>query len=325
MSGAQPKAADIAGAVSITAEVDLSRIETRQRAGLGAAGHRRSRAGILLGGRLRAPPARLFRSPTTATWSICGSTRWTTTCRWSWPPIRPPATPPTTAATCRRAWTSTRLARAAAPPTRRSTAAGWTSRCARQIELIGDHGRAAAPTSGTTATASSRRCSRRACTRWPPTAPTPRRASSIPQLRGAHHGAALLRPGLRAVPLGLLQPRPGRPRRHRRGGHELHRPGALLAGPRQLQLGARRRQEQPGGGLAGAHPLRRRRGAGAHRPGLQRPGAPGRRSGRSSSAATITTCRAPTRPTARPATSATAPTSWPTWPFTAGPATRPGA
>lgn len=33
MSGAQPKAADIAGAVSITAEVDLSRIETRQGQG----------------------------------------------------------------------------------------------------------------------------------------------------------------------------------------------------------------------------------------------------------------------------------------------------
>ncbi len=33
MSGAQPKAADIAGAVSITAEVDVSRIETRQEQG----------------------------------------------------------------------------------------------------------------------------------------------------------------------------------------------------------------------------------------------------------------------------------------------------
>jgi len=33
MSGAQPKAAKIAGAVSITAEVDISRIETRQRQG----------------------------------------------------------------------------------------------------------------------------------------------------------------------------------------------------------------------------------------------------------------------------------------------------
>ena len=33
MSGAQPKAADIAGAVSITAEVDLSRIETRREQG----------------------------------------------------------------------------------------------------------------------------------------------------------------------------------------------------------------------------------------------------------------------------------------------------
>ncbi len=33
MSGAQPKAAKIAGAVSITAEVDLSRIETRHRQG----------------------------------------------------------------------------------------------------------------------------------------------------------------------------------------------------------------------------------------------------------------------------------------------------
>ena len=33
MSGAQPKAAEIAGAVSMTAEVDLSRIETRREQG----------------------------------------------------------------------------------------------------------------------------------------------------------------------------------------------------------------------------------------------------------------------------------------------------
>ena len=35
MSGAQPKAAEIAGGVSVTAEVDRSRIETRHAAGLG--------------------------------------------------------------------------------------------------------------------------------------------------------------------------------------------------------------------------------------------------------------------------------------------------
>ena len=42
MSGAQPKAADIAGAISVTAEVDLSRIRDAPHPGLGGQGIRRS-------------------------------------------------------------------------------------------------------------------------------------------------------------------------------------------------------------------------------------------------------------------------------------------
>ena len=92
----------------------------------------------------------------------------------------------------------------------------------------------------------------------------------------------------------------------RRGGHGMHRSEPPRAGPGQLQLGARRR-EQARGGHAGAHPLLRRRGPGAHRPASSTTWCARARSAPSSWAATTTTPRAPIRPTARRPTSTTAP------------------
>ena len=74
MSGAQGKAAEIAGAVALVAEVDMSRIETRYSQGWvskvtdslpGGAGHGPGKAG-----RQGAPAP----SPTMATWWICWNT-----------------------------------------------------------------------------------------------------------------------------------------------------------------------------------------------------------------------------------------------------------
>ncbi len=103
MSGAQGKAAVIAGCVGVLAEVNPAAVTQAPRTGLGGRGvHRTCRRCWTAS----APPRRTGRRwpwPTRATWSTCGR-RWPrATSTWSWAATRPRCTSPTPAATTRPA------------------------------------------------------------------------------------------------------------------------------------------------------------------------------------------------------------------------------
>ena len=100
MSGAQAKAVEIAGGIGVLAEVDYSRIETRQKQGWVSK----------ISSDLDKSPAgspsfasrkNRFPSPIMAMSSTSGSMSLTTISPSSWLPTRPPATMPTAAATRR--------------------------------------------------------------------------------------------------------------------------------------------------------------------------------------------------------------------------------
>ena len=180
-------------------------------AGLGAAGHRRSRRRPSPGRRLRAPPAPRSPSPTTATWSTCGSTRWTTTI-----PVELASDQTSCHAAYEGGYVPQGLDFAAARALLARRPGGVPApggRVAAQADRADRrHGAAGHPLLGLRQ-------------QLPQGGVRGRRARGgrqrrrhqgglrLPLLRGAHHGPALLRPGLRAVPLGLRQPRPGRPGR----------------------------------------------------------------------------------------------------------------
>ena len=73
MSGAQGKAAEIAGAVALVAEVDMSRIETRYSQGW-VSKVTDSLPEALAMARESWPPRSPAPSPTMATWWICWNT-----------------------------------------------------------------------------------------------------------------------------------------------------------------------------------------------------------------------------------------------------------
>jgi urocanate hydratase len=103
-----------------------------------------------------------------------------------------------------------------------------------------------------------------------------RRRLPLSELRRGRDGPGLLRLRIRPVPLGLHQRRSVRSRDerpHRRGGHGDHdRQGTAAdqpAVPGQPALDKPGRLQQPGRGLAGAHPLQRCRGPARHRRRIQ--------------------------------------------------------
>ncbi len=102
MSGAQPKAAEIAGAVGVIAEVDQSRIQTRLDQGWVKKASPDLPQVFAWAGR-RPGTGAPCPSPTTATSWTFSSTAWTKASRSPCCRTRPPATRSTTAATAPRA------------------------------------------------------------------------------------------------------------------------------------------------------------------------------------------------------------------------------
>ena len=178
MSGAQPKAADIAGAVSVVAEVDLSRIETRREQGWVqrvTADLDQAFSWAAAARAARAPLSIAYHGNVVDLWQYAvdhevpvelASDQ--TSCHAAYEGGYVPAGPRLR----RRAGAAGRRpGRVPAPGGRLAQEAGRSSSA---------RWRSGAPTSGTTGTAFSRRRSRRGSARWRPTASTPRRASSTP-------------------------------------------------------------------------------------------------------------------------------------------------
>ena len=240
MSGAQPKAVDIAGAVSVIAEVDWSRIETRQDQGwvqrVTGRSRTRSFAWAAAARAARAPLSIAYHGNVVDLWQYVvdhdipvelASDQ--TSCHAAYE-----------GGYCRRGWASTQpaelLATDPAEYRRRVDAS-----LRRQFELIEvmagrgthfwDYGNSL-PQGGVRG---------RRDPRWPPTAATRKEGFVYPSYVEHIMGPLCFDLGYGPFRWVCLSGRPEDLARHRPGGHGLHRPGALLAGPRQLQLDPRRR------------------------------------------------------------------------------------
>ena len=322
MSGAQGKAVDIANGVGIIAEVDASRIETRLDQGWVDQVADSPAEAFAAAGECQRTPRAAAPSPSTATWSTCSNTRWTSE-RPDRPALRPDLLP-------------RRLRRRLLPP-------GAELRSSAPSCCAADHGRfrelvdAIAP-------APLRRSSRPSSERGTyffdygnsflkavydagvreicRNGENPLDGFVFPSYVEDIMGPLLFDYGYGPFRWVCLSGRDEDLAQDRPGGHGVHRPGAPLPGPRQLQSGsATRKKNRLVVGTQARILYQDALGRMKIALQLQRDGARRARSGRSCSAATTTTPAAPIRPSGRRPTSTTAATSWPTWPPTASPAT----
>ena len=126
MSGAQGKAAEIAGAVSIIAEVDDSRIETRYTQGWVSCSHRQPGRGLAHGPGSAWQARSPVPSPTTATWWICWNTCTTTNIHVDLLSDQTSCHVPYDGGYCPQGLTFAAAHRDAGPRTRKASGSWWT-------------------------------------------------------------------------------------------------------------------------------------------------------------------------------------------------------